>query len=39
MEFLESKLQIYLIYKKIIFRVQNINIQGINYLFKNMKFN
>jgi hypothetical protein len=38
-EFLESKLQIYLIYKKIIFRVQNINIPGINTLFKNMIFN
>jgi hypothetical protein len=35
----ESKIQIYLIYKKIIIRVQNINIPGINILFKNMIFN
>jgi hypothetical protein len=27
---------IYLIYKKVIFRVQNINIPGMNNLFKNM---
>jgi hypothetical protein len=39
LEFLESKIQIYLIYKKIILRVQNINIQGINNLFKNIIFN
>jgi hypothetical protein len=35
----ESKIQIYLIYKKIIIRVQNISIPGINILFKNMIFN
>jgi hypothetical protein len=32
LEFLESKIQIYLIYKKIIFRIQNINILGISNL-------